>query len=441
MLSLLPAPLLALVASHLDPAPLLRLQRCSSTLHSLSTDEAYLAVAWRHTVLHLNTSARLAEWMFPIEQCVVTRQHDVPFQRSIPLAVWQAALPALQAARTRLKRFDRTERSQALQQYRQWLCEPQPSMWISARRDRGGRLWQVDEAEEQQAAGVERMEVLRHIHWTDVSKLLLQGRDVEVRCRLVLEACPYLQSLSLQINVNTCIEPAHKDTFALLPRLRSLSLVQTDDGSRALYYPCEEPPVDLARMLHTLPRLTCLHCTDIHMGLDDLLNIALHSTLEQLHIQTQYHQEGIGVQWLAGEIKFPISSVEEDEQWLQLDASRATFDGDIAAESEVEVATAPVDRPVVMSVTTAGREDALSAAERAAIRTKLTRTRPTRRSCEIRLALAEWLHRRLRRARLHTDDQYCLMWMLRHYRNQLSVLRRTLQMQLSEIAAAPHAAR
>ena len=40
----------------------------------------------------------------------------------------------------------------------------------------------------------------------------------------------------------------------------------------------------------------------------------------------------------------------------------------------------------------------------------LTRTQPTQRSCEVRLALAEWLHRRLRRAKLHTEQlRFCLI--------------------------------
>ena len=40
------------------------------------------------------------------------------------------------------------------------------------------------------------------------------------------------------------------------------------------------------------------------------------------------------------------------------------------------------------------------------MRAALTRTQPTQRSCEVRLALADWLHRRLRRAKLHTNDEF-----------------------------------
>ena len=42
---LLTPSLLALVASHLQPVSLLRLQRCSSAHHRLRCDESYMAVA------------------------------------------------------------------------------------------------------------------------------------------------------------------------------------------------------------------------------------------------------------------------------------------------------------------------------------------------------------------------------------------------------------
>ena len=54
LLSLLPLPLLALVASHLDVQSLLRLQRCSSTFHRLRNNDAYMSEAWRWAKLCLS---------------------------------------------------------------------------------------------------------------------------------------------------------------------------------------------------------------------------------------------------------------------------------------------------------------------------------------------------------------------------------------------------
>ena len=45
LLSLLISPLLARVACHLQPVTLLRLQRCSSALHRLRNDGAFMSVA------------------------------------------------------------------------------------------------------------------------------------------------------------------------------------------------------------------------------------------------------------------------------------------------------------------------------------------------------------------------------------------------------------
>ena len=66
------------------------------------------------------------------------------------------------------------------------------------------------------------------------------------------------------------------------------------------------------------------------------------------------------------------------------------------------------------------------------MRAALARTQPSQRSCEVRLALANWLHRRLRRGGLDTDSRPS--WLLRHYRLLVALLRCTLQSQLSELA-------
>ncbi len=54
MLTSLPPPLLALVASHLDDvADLLRLHRICPSTHRLRTDSAWCVMAWKHTRLEL----------------------------------------------------------------------------------------------------------------------------------------------------------------------------------------------------------------------------------------------------------------------------------------------------------------------------------------------------------------------------------------------------
>ena len=75
------------------------------------------------------------------------------------------------------------------------------------------------------------------------------------------------------------------------------------------------------------------------------------------------------------------------------------------------------------------------------MRTALTRTQPTQRSCEVKLALAEWLRRRLRRGKLYTDDQEGRprypKSRLRRYRVQVALLRYTLRQQLRAVMALP----
>ena len=70
------------------------------------------------------------------------------------------------------------------------------------------------------------------------------------------------------------------------------------------------------------------------------------------------------------------------------------------------------------------------------MRTTLTRTQHTERSCRVRLALAEWLHRRLRRGKLPTDNEHSKS-LLQRYRKQVALLRSTLHQQLSELAVSP----
>ena len=72
------------------------------------------------------------------------------------------------------------------------------------------------------------------------------------------------------------------------------------------------------------------------------------------------------------------------------------------------------------------------------MRSLLTRTQLTQQSCEVRLALVDWLHRRLRRKRLRTGERqpYPAHFnsLLRRYQLQVAVLRNSLKHQLNELS-------
>ena len=318
LLSLLPSPLLAAVASHLPLVELLLLQRCSSALRRLRVDESYMTVAWSCTTLRLSTSSSLLVYFLKDR---IVDQHDISLRN------WREALPALTALLD--KRAAREEgvqqQSQQLQQLRRWVTQPQPTQWIQVRRSEGGVLcdiefkrcqrWADEKPEECKWAAVdeELVEVLTEVRCLDMQDVMLEHRDVEVHCRLVLQACPYLQHLSLNIDTARHVEPSHEDTFALVPRLRSLDLHHDHDhwdmlGEEDPELLIDQPPVDFERMLDSLPCLTALRYANVYISISDLLDIASHSTLQQLHIEAS-GQHMADKEWLGDELFFPL--VEE----------------------------------------------------------------------------------------------------------------------------------
>ena len=67
----------------------------------------------------------------------------------------------------------------------------------------------------------------------------------------------------------------------------------------------------------------------------------------------------------------------------------------------------------------------------------LTRTQPSKHSCEMRLAIADWLHRQLRRGKLHTNNgSRSSKSRSRGYRTQLALLRYMLHQQLDWLGTA-----
>ena len=416
-----------------------------------------MAVAWRYAGYSLATWDRLFDWTLK-RACVQSTAAEL----HIRVEPWRAALPALKAAFA--KRQQRDGGMEGRQLLLQLVDEEQPTEWVDVPyswsfkrdaavtmtevevvhsredsvyvvRDADGWLRDVSDMRRRSAdyvQRVEREEVLRDISWNDLSAGAVQRRDVEVHCRLVLQACPYLQHLGLLINVIRAVEPSHEDTFALVPRLRSLLLNQYETVDE-LELVVDTPPVDFERMLDSLPRLTALTCRHVYISISDLLDIASHSTLEQLHIEASGRQVA-DAEWLGTELRFPIDELEDDMQLAQA-AAGVMVDGDVEeAEEETEAANDEHCHQAVGSSREAA--PAWTQDDMQRMRVALCRTQPTRRSCETRLALADWLHKRLRRGGLRTDGDQPT-WLLAHYRRQLAVLRSTLRGHLSQLQPLP----
>ena len=434
-----PPPLFALVASHLDVATLLRLQRCSSTQHGLCADDAYMAVAWRWAELHLWAGKRLHEWTLQYEQCIDSNDRSL-----IQSSVWQAALPMWRAVLTRAKGSTEREQCQWHDRLRTLMEREQPTVWVQVEQtEKKLRLWKAFGANSDMPAtakpvDVRRVEVLRDITWWQLDRgAVASHRDVDIRCRLVLRACPYLQHLDFSFDIHVDEAPSHADTFALVPRLRSLRL----DQSGVMLQRNSSNNIDFRVMLDSLPHLHTLSCKDImHLGISDLLHIASHSTLEEVHIESSdRHIEHY--EWIGDSIRFP-AKLEADEQQMEEESARyRLLGGDVEAEDSDAITAALISsqfapmQQLTGNVEKGESEREEARAEMHRLHTALTRTQPSQHSCEVRLALADWLHRRLRRGRLYTDEERMSKSLLRRYRSQVAQVRSTLQSQLSELAA------
>ena len=374
---------------------------------------------------------RLCDWALPERLCIVGDESDVcSGRRRIPVSMWQAALPAFRAVLA--KAGDADERYQRL---RELVRQPQRTKWILAGPD-AYEWWQVYGESGKQSADVKQVEVLADIDWHYMGTSVLPSHhQVDVRCRLVLQPCPYLQNLDIIVDARAHVTPSHDDTFALLPRLRSLYLTQYENDElheQATQTVC----IDFEQMLDSLPHLTTLHCVDLcHLGISELLEIASHSSLEEVRVHGN-QQQLADEEWIGKQIEFPIS-VEEDEIQLEQDDTRMAFDGDIEEESDVAALVTRVSstsREQLADGADDEKEPAWVRDETKRLLAALTRTQPTQRSCEARLALADWLWRRLRRGRLRTDQQAQPKWLLRSRRKQVALVRTTLWQQLSELA-------
>ena len=429
LLSLLQPPLLALVASHLEVNTLLCFQRCSSTHYRLRTNGAYMSVAWRFAELRPSLTENVAGWTLPYTQCI----RSIDLKHRIPVAVWHAALPVYRAVLAKADKAD--EWRQRLQEL---LEQPQHTKWVTATPNRDGCLRAVRDESGERYAVVERVEVLSDISRGDVWDALPHGRKVDVRCRYLFQACPYLQHIHIAIYNFNSLPPRHESTFALLPRLRSLTLDQLNSS-----YGDGTSRFDWQTLLYRLPSLTSLSCIDIDgLNIYALLLIASHSTLEHLHIDGFTSD----FMWQGNSVVFPIDA-DEDEKRLEVCLTHDTRQEAMAAQTEADDAAFLKQLSTDRSLDCSEQLSRQRRKERTfelQMRTALTRTQPTQRSCEVRLALADWLSRRLRRDRLFTDDGTSTpghpMSQLLRYRMLLVLLRSTLRQQLSEVALETEAA-
>ena len=433
LLTPLPPNLLALVASHLPLVTLLRLQRCSSAHYSLRTDDAFVSVAWCWAELHLSLTLKLHVWALRYTQCIADSDHCGP--RLIPVTVWQAALPAFRAV---LAKAD--EADERYQQLRELMRQPLRTTWTLAQCDTSGVWHTVSDETSKHSTDVRRVEVLRDIerHYLsdEVHEAVPSGHEMEVHAQLVLQACPYLQHLTLTTDPRAYVQPNEDHTLTLVPCLRSLRLQHHLGESSEL-----SPSIDVEQMLDGLPHLTSLHCIDTEqVGVSELIDIAAHSTLQDVRFCSG--ELTADEEWIGTRIQFPIN-VEADEIQLEADATRLTFDGDIEEESDQAAQVGRVnltDSQLLASTASEENEPAWVRDEMQRINKALTRTEPTQRSCEVRLALADWLHRRLRRGKLRTDDHSTNAThpkrLLRSCRKHVALLRCMLRRQLSELKEA-----
>ena len=175
--------------------------------------------------------------------------------------------------------------------------------------------------------------------------------------------------------------------------------------------------------VHALPHLTSLHLANARpLGTRNLLDIASHSTLHDIRLDNCSF-ELCDFHWLGVDPSIPL-----DTQQLKQHAETPVV-GNVEEEEGVEAEGAMIDgvNDPWSQNWTMHKLQRLDAA--------LKRTQPTRRSCELRLALADWLPRCLQCGNLRQATQHRPDMLMYEYCKQVASLRRTLQQQLSDFAA------
>ncbi len=259
-LTILPSSLLAVVCQALSIVELLCLLRCCSSLRSVHTvNDAFGRVAWSGRRLSLVLNKRLFEWTLPNATLV---------NRCVPLAVWQAALPALQYS---LQRWSDNKFDKLCGSMRVNPLQPPSPQQLTTLMQPSGQI-------------VVRNDLTRVTLATGGSVV---PRACCYRAHFIFLALPCLQHLHLKIMDDIVTTPPFGDLFSLIPQLRSLHLAQYrsdwTDTSRFIG--------SIRDMLSVLPCLTSLRCEGRPLGMQDLIDIAAHCTLERIELSCAVHAE------------------------------------------------------------------------------------------------------------------------------------------------------
>ena len=284
-----------------------------------------MTVAGRWATLRVILNQRLHEWTLQAEHCIKRGRKLL-----IPASMWHTALPVWRAAVVRTEDSDWHELRQKYERRAEVVQQEQPTTWVTVELDALGSWKVVDhESVTEQSADVQRVEVLRDLHLEQLENEVVPSySDVDVRCRSILQACPYLQCLKLEVDAYLYRTPSNADTFAIVPRLRILCLKQ-EDSDRS---PTGE--FDFRSMLDSLPHLHTLCCNELrYLGVAALLDIASHSTLEEIQIDSGT-REMMESQWIGYNMQFHTPfDVEEDEQLMEQEAATlGSLTGDIEEE-------------------------------------------------------------------------------------------------------------
>ena len=260
-----PLAVLSLVCQHLQVADILRLLRCTLALQGLSSaDASFSSAAWSEARLDLFIHQRLHEWTLPYERCV----HDITRVSYVPLTLWQQALPMLQYTVQRWKQEHVTAHSG---EYEDGSESSGDELVLAAVLTGEQRTKTV------RVRGEEHV-VLSQLSWGKLDEIV-PWRVPCYRSRFVLTAVPHLQHLHLAIDANSIRPPPPvSETFALVPRLRSLRLRETDSE----HDDTDECMLPIRDMLAALPRLTFLHCEWLRLSEQDKADIADHATLKRI---------------------------------------------------------------------------------------------------------------------------------------------------------------
>ena len=250
-----------------------------------------------------------------------------------------------------------------------------------------------------------------------------------------LAATPQLQHLHLQIGTVLPARPI-TDMFTLVPRLRSLHIDATNTNW-SIKRPTPNSIVCIRDMLAALSSLAQLHCTNLLLDMQDLIDIAAHATLEDVALNPL--SDDIHAQYgLGHSINFNSNESKDDDEKQAVSSHRASMHG-------VEMQDAAANGP--------SKEVEQHKRDMEWLSIALTRVPPSHRSISVPLALANFTHRQLPPKDTDTDQpcnvpQYIRLLRghllderrrraldaMRHLFRQVATLRDTLSAQLSSSA-------